>query len=165
MDNSNNYPQTRTMAVESSSNIAAIEYTPGGSTTDFFGTLKIRFHNGGAYEYSNFSDELAEEFFAAESKGRFFHSKIKNSFIGVKVEEVPEEPTETRFSRQRELETEATGKLESEDVKEVPLASQADEAALVKAGLNQDLPERYVQSVEDKLDPHHSLPNGNGQEF
>lgn len=132
MDSSNNYPQaTRTMAVESSSNIAAIEYTPGDPDTDYFGTLKIRFHNGGAYEYSNFSDELAEEFFAAESKGKFFHSKIKNQFIGAKVEEVPEEPTETRFSRQRELETEATGKLES----------------------------------EKELDRHHSLPNGNGQEF
>ncbi len=115
MDNSNNYPQpTRTIKVDGSTNIAAIAYTAGDPETND-GTLNIRFHNGGEYSYSNFGAELAEEFFAAESKGAFFHRKIRNQFIGVKVEEVPEEPTETRFSRQRELETEATGKLESEE--------------------------------------------------
>jgi len=146
MDSSNNYPQAKYLAVESSSNIAAVEYTPDISELNS-GVLVITFHSGGRYSYSNFGAELAEEFFLAESKGSFFHRKIRNQFIGVKVEEVSEEPTETRFERQRELETEATGKLES-----VPLASPADEAALVKAGLNQDLPERYVESVEEKAD-------------
>jgi len=102
------------ITVENSSNIAAIAYSPYDTDTDF-GTLNIRFHNGGEYGYSNVGTTLAEEFFASESKGSFFHRKIKNQFVGVKVEEVSEEPTETRFERQRELETEATGKLESED--------------------------------------------------
>lgn len=136
--------------VANSSNIAGIAFVKDGPETQS-GTLRIKFHSGGEYEYSNFGEELAEQFFAAESKGSFFHRKIKNSFIGVKVEEVPEEPTETRFSRQRELETEATGKLESEDMVEVPLASEADAEALVES--------------KKELERHHSLPNGNGQEF
>lgn len=156
MDNSNNYPQAKFLAVESSSNIAAIEYTPDVSELNS-GILVITFHSGGRYEYGNFGMQLADEFFAAESKGRFFHSKIKNQFIGVKVEEVPEEPTETRFSRQREDEENAGATWpDPEDLSEVEKLQE---------DLNEDLPERYVQSVEEKLDPHHSMPNGNGQEF
>ncbi len=102
------------ITVENSSNIAAIAFGEEDPET-LSGVLHVRFHHGGEYSYSNFGAALAEEFFAAESKGSFFHRRIRNQFIGVKVEEVPEEPTETRFDRQRELETEATGKLESED--------------------------------------------------
>ena len=94
----NNY--TRKLEGIDSSNISAIEYTAGDPEADF-GTMTVRFNSGVEYDYSNVSAKLADEFFEAESKGSFFHSKIRNSFIGVKREEVPEEPTETRYDRQR----------------------------------------------------------------
>jgi len=113
MDSSNNYPQpTWSLQGIDSSNISAIAYTAGG---EGFGTMTVRFCSGVEYDYSNVSVQLADDFFAAESKGSFFHRNIRNKFIGVKREEVPEEPTEDRFDRQRDAEREATGKLESEE--------------------------------------------------
>ncbi len=117
MDNSNNYPQVTDQfaspecwdQVEGSSNIKERAYNPETKT------LAIRFHHGGEYRYASVPEDLAEMFFLSVSAGSFFHQNIKNNFVGVKFEGVPEEPTETRFERQRELETEATGKLESEE--------------------------------------------------
>jgi len=41
--------------------------------------LYIAFNRGGTYSYENVTPELYEEFENAESQGKFFHQKLKNS--------------------------------------------------------------------------------------
>ncbi len=90
-----------------SSNIAAFAYVAGDPLGDT-GTLAIRFKSGQEYRYEKFPAQLAEDFFGAESVGKFFHANIRGQFKGVKVEEVPEEPTEEGGER------DTTEKMESE---------------------------------------------------
>lgn len=59
--------------VKGSSNIAKVRY----SEIDL--KLKIKFVNGGEYDYTPVSLELYEQFMAAESKGKFFLSNIRNN--------------------------------------------------------------------------------------
>jgi hypothetical protein len=42
--------------------------------------LYLRFHSGEVYRYFTFAAEQYLEFIEAESKGRFFHSHIRNRF-------------------------------------------------------------------------------------
>lgn len=62
-----------------SSNIAAIGYNAEHSI------IHIEFRSGGVYRYLDCSQELFNEFEAAESLGKFFHQKIKDSKAFVKV--------------------------------------------------------------------------------
>lgn len=43
-------------------------------------TLYLRFHSGELYRYFNFSPEQYREFLAADSKGRYFASHIRDQF-------------------------------------------------------------------------------------
>lgn len=56
----------------SSSNIASVGYENG--------TLYIRFHSGGLYEYTNVPAALYQGLMSAPSKGRYFHANIKCSY-------------------------------------------------------------------------------------
>lgn len=48
-------------------------------------TLYVKFHSGSVYAYPGVSKDLYEEMLGAESKGKFFNSKIKNVFEFKKV--------------------------------------------------------------------------------
>lgn len=69
--------------VTGSSNITAIQYTAGDPAADF-GILRIRFTSGEEYTYAKVPNQLAVDFFEAESKGRFFHANIKPNFVAVR---------------------------------------------------------------------------------
>tara|TARA_B100000579_G_C22705120_1_gene791698 strand:- start:83 stop:310 length:228 start_codon:yes stop_codon:yes gene_type:complete len=43
-------------------------------------SLKIEFNSGALYEYTNVEPEIYDELCKAESTGKFFNEKIKNSF-------------------------------------------------------------------------------------
>jgi hypothetical protein len=43
-------------------------------------SLKIRFKSGAVYEYSNVEPSVYESFIHAESQGKFFNEKIKNTY-------------------------------------------------------------------------------------
>lgn len=43
-------------------------------------TLEIEFKNGGVYQYYNVPDTVFEQFMASDSKGKFHHVYIKNSY-------------------------------------------------------------------------------------
>ncbi len=49
------------------------------------GTLRVKFHSGGTYEYSGVSQRKYDEFLAASSKGQHFHRHIKPHHGGSKV--------------------------------------------------------------------------------
>lgn len=76
--------------VQGSSNIAAIQYTSEDPLADF-GILRIRFIAGGEYSYAKVPNQLAVDFFESESKGRFFHANILNSFSAEKHATVKDE--------------------------------------------------------------------------
>jgi len=59
-------------AIYESSNILQTTYFPASNR------LYISFQRGGVYSYGNVSEELYEEFKAAESHGKFFASEIKS---------------------------------------------------------------------------------------
>lgn len=42
--------------------------------------LKVEFNNGGMYEYSGVTAELYEGLCSAESVGKYFNEKIKNTY-------------------------------------------------------------------------------------
>lgn len=54
-----------------SSNIDSIGYEKG--------TLEIKFHNGGLYQYLGTSKELFDNMLNAESKGKFFWRYIRDN--------------------------------------------------------------------------------------
>lgn len=60
-----------------SSNIHSLAWEPN--------TLYIRFNNGGVYGYSDAPLEVFEEMKGAESVGKFFHARVKNSFVARKL--------------------------------------------------------------------------------
>lgn len=55
-----------------SSNVSAIGYQDG--------VIEVHFRNGSVYHYLNTTQELFNEFFAAPSKGRFVHQRLKDKF-------------------------------------------------------------------------------------
>lgn len=63
-----------------SSNIAALAYDEDELT------LWVRFKNGAIYLYSGIPAELGIGVFEAESVGRFFFSKIRPVYVGVRQE-------------------------------------------------------------------------------
>ena len=68
----------RREAVDSSS-IASIGYDEAS------GTLEVGFASGEIYEYFNVPKDVYERFRAADSKGRFFHLKIKDKYRYARV--------------------------------------------------------------------------------
>jgi hypothetical protein len=66
------YPTNRPVAVESSA-IEAVTYDPKMSSLD------VRFKRGTSYRYGCVSPETYKAFLDADSKGRFFVSKIRNA--------------------------------------------------------------------------------------
>lgn len=66
-----------------SGNISAIAYTAGDPDGDL-GTLYVRFTSGSKYHYDDVPNQLAVDFFAADSKGKFFHANIRSGYVGVK---------------------------------------------------------------------------------
>lgn len=69
--------------VENSSNIKSFGYQEGVS--EFEGKLRIEFLHGVSYEYWHFPKRLFEKMCKEESKGSFFHRKIKGKFFEIKV--------------------------------------------------------------------------------
>jgi len=67
--------------VEGSSNIEEFAYIAGDPETRL-GTLYVRFASGTEYKYEKFPDQLAEDFFNANSKGKFFHANIRDDYAG-----------------------------------------------------------------------------------
>lgn len=44
--------------------------------------LRVLFKSGNSFDYLNVSKEIFEEMLKAESKGSFFHRKIKSNYVG-----------------------------------------------------------------------------------
>lgn len=59
-----------------SSNIASIGYDLARQT------LAVEFKSGDVFHYAGVADELALEFYNSESKGKFFHARIRGKFAG-----------------------------------------------------------------------------------
>ena len=70
-----------------SSSIACIGYSPQSCT------LEIEFRNGARYRYFNVPRETYKQMLAAESKGRYFHRSIRETYdyerISGEMKEVP----------------------------------------------------------------------------
>lgn len=62
------------MIAVDSSNVDSIGFDPDTST------LRVRFHNGGVYEYDGVPEETFSEFMAASSLGKFLHQYIKGIY-------------------------------------------------------------------------------------
>lgn len=43
-------------------------------------TLEVAFHRGGVYQYFDVPEIVYQEFMRADSKGKFLHANIKNSY-------------------------------------------------------------------------------------
>lgn len=56
-----------------SSNIKTVAYDPKNKK------LRIKFHNGGHYEYDNVGDRLFQKLMNADSKGKYFHRALKKN--------------------------------------------------------------------------------------
>ena len=56
-----------------SSNIASIGYDKESKT------LEIEFLNGGIYQYNDVSENIYKRLMSAESKGKFFITRIRNN--------------------------------------------------------------------------------------
>lgn len=48
-------------------------------------TLSIKFKNNKVYEYSNFSEKNWVKFRDCDSRGKYFHSHIKNNYKAKKI--------------------------------------------------------------------------------
>lgn len=57
-----------------SSNVASIGYDRDRMT------LEVEFRDGSVYQYFDVPEAVYQEFMRAESKGRFMHTNIKNSY-------------------------------------------------------------------------------------
>ena len=57
-----------------SSSIASIGYSPRSRTLD------VEFRTGAIYRYEQVPSQLAREFLAAESKGRYFARRVRGKF-------------------------------------------------------------------------------------
>ena len=57
-----------------SSNISSVGYDANSQT------LEIEFINGGVYQYSGVPESVYEGMMGADSKGKYFHANIKNTY-------------------------------------------------------------------------------------
>ena len=69
-----------TMDAVDRSNIEVIGYHPESRE------LHVRFKGGSTYIHDDFPPELYADFKSSDSKGRFYHQKIKNQFKTTKAE-------------------------------------------------------------------------------
>jgi len=63
-----------------SSNIDMFEYHIGSNT------LKVTFQSGDEYIYAGLPSSVFKSFYITESKGRFFHNKIKGAYTFIKID-------------------------------------------------------------------------------
>lgn len=63
-----------------SKNIAGVAYDPATQT------LSLKFHDESIYDYSPVPAGVHTEFMQSESKGSFFHSRIRTHYKNVKQE-------------------------------------------------------------------------------
>jgi hypothetical protein len=57
-----------------SSNVSSVGYDADSQT------LEIEFNNGGVYQYSGVPESVYEGMMGADSKGKYFHANIKNTY-------------------------------------------------------------------------------------
>ena len=57
-----------------SSNLCSVGYDPDSQT------LEIEFNHGGVYQYANVPEGEYEGLLNSDSKGKYFHANIKNSY-------------------------------------------------------------------------------------
>ena len=57
-----------------SSNVSSVGYDA------YSQTLEIEFNNGGVYQYSGVPESVYEGMMGADSKGKYFHANIKNTY-------------------------------------------------------------------------------------
>ena len=77
---------TQELTPVESSNIAAIGYDDNNLK------LTVRFTNGATYDYADVPVEVGQNFFEAESIGKYFFANIRARFTGVKrIEEDADE--------------------------------------------------------------------------
>lgn len=69
------------MKIENSSLIKEIDFNDASQT------ITVKFNNGKKYRYLGATQKLYDDFTNSDSKGKFFHAKIK----GLKCEEVIDE--------------------------------------------------------------------------
>ncbi len=62
-----------------STNIAMIGHDPDAQE------LRVHFNNGGEYAYEDVPDAIFQEFRESDSKGKYFHEHIKDSYTSRKV--------------------------------------------------------------------------------
>ena len=62
-----------------SKDIASIGYDSSSAI------LEIEFNSGGVYDYFDVPQFIHDELMAAESKGKYFHANIKNSYSTSRV--------------------------------------------------------------------------------
>lgn len=48
-------------------------------------TLRVRYKNGGVYDYRGVPERIFQELLAAESAGKFINSRVKNVYSFTKV--------------------------------------------------------------------------------
>jgi len=73
-----------------SSNIKKITFTNRLGDED--GVLLVSFNNGSRYAYDDVPAQVAMDFIAAESAGKFFNKNIRNQYISNRADEPePEE--------------------------------------------------------------------------
>lgn len=115
--------------VEGSSNIAGLSYIASDPLADV-GTLFIKFGSGSAYKYVDFPNQLAEEFFTADSKGKFFHANIRAFFPGERyiandLQDDLEDSVETMVEEEDKL-TDLEDGQDLEDISEVEQLNAQD---------------------------------------
>jgi len=71
--------KTPEMNSVASSNIESIGYDKEKAT------LHVQFRGGGLYTYPGVEMSLYEDFFSADSKGKFFHQNIRSNFSAKKM--------------------------------------------------------------------------------
>ena len=57
-----------------SSNVSSVGYDADSQT------LEIEFNSGGVYQYSGVPESVYEGMMGADSKGKYFHANIKNTY-------------------------------------------------------------------------------------
>jgi hypothetical protein len=67
------------MQAVSSSNVAAVGYDADSRK------LRVEFHNGSTYEYSDVSQETFDELVAADSVGSYFNREVKQNYQYIKL--------------------------------------------------------------------------------
>lgn len=140
--------------VEGSSNIAGFAYISSDLLADV-GTLFIKFGSGSAYKYVDFPDQLAEDFFTADSKGKFFHANIRAFFPGERyianelqddLEDVVEDMVEAVDELVKLTDASQEDGQDLEDLRE-----EIVDATIKLADLNAQDPEEKLIIAEDEF--------------